>query len=212
MKKKNKGFFITFEGGEGAGKTTLIDRIFEELAMRGLSVIKTREPGGTSLGKEIRKLLLYQETSPVSHQSELFLYLSDRAQHVQEVILPALEAGSIVLCDRFNDSTLAYQGAARAIDIDFVKKLCLAATEGLIPDLTLYLDLDPAIGLARAQKKQAHDRLEKESLEFHTKVRNAFLALAKEEPERFHIIDASQGVDAVFAQAISEVEKALCLK
>lgn len=212
MKRRNKGLFITFEGGEGAGKTTLIDRLFDELSAKGHVVIRTREPGGSALGKEIRTLLLDQEEHPVCSRSELFLYLADRAQHVHQVILPALEEGEIVLCDRFNDSTLAYQGAARALNLDMIKSVCQAATDGLLPDLTLFLDLDPKLGLERAMQKNAHDRLEKESLDFHTKVREAFLHLAKEEPNRFHVIDASQPLDTVYTLALREVETVLCLK
>ncbi|MCB1084956.1 MAG: dTMP kinase [Chlamydiia bacterium] len=211
MKKKHKGLFITFEGGEGVGKSTLIERVFDILTQKGHALIKTREPGGTFLGKEIRKLLLHQETLHVSKESELFLYLSDRAQHVQEVILPSLRAGKIVLCDRFNDSTLAYQGAARALNVELITSLCSAATNGLVPDLTLFLDLDPVIGLRRAMEKEAHDRLEKEPLDFHQKVREAFLSFAKKEPDRFHVIDASQDKETVTAAAIREVEAALCL-
>lgn len=210
MKRKNKGLFITFEGGEGAGKTTLINRVFDELIAKGHSVIRTLEPGGTSLGKEVRELLLHQMKSPICRQSELFLYLADRAQHVQELILPALEAGRIVLCDRFNDSTLAYQGAARSLNVDLLRGLCLAATDGLVPDLTLYLDLDPQVGLSRAKQKNTFDRLEQENLDFHIKVREAFLSLAKEEPERFHTIDASLDVDTVYGAAMQKIESALC--
>ena len=212
MKRKNKGLFITFEGGEGAGKTTLIDRVFETLTTKGHSVVRTLEPGGTSLGREIRELLLHQKTSPVCSQSELFLFLADRAQHVQELIMPALEEGKIVLCDRFNDSTLAYQGAARSLNIELLQGLCLAATDGLVPDLTLFLDLDPSVGLKRAQQKDAHDRLEQEDLTFHHKVREAFLFLAKEEPERFHVIDAEMDVKTVFEKAMKEIDSLLCLK
>lgn len=212
MKRKNKGLFVTFEGGEGAGKTTLINRIYDTLTEKGHSVIKTLEPGGTSLGCDIRKLLLHQNQNPISKRCELFLFLADRSHHVQEVILPALEEGKIVLCDRFNDSTLAYQGAARHLDIKLLRSLCMAATEGLTPDLTLYLDLDPKVGLERARKHDVLDRLEKENLEFHIEVRNGFLSLAKEEPERFHVINAEEDIDGVYAKALAEVESMLCLK
>ncbi|MCB1107980.1 MAG: dTMP kinase [Chlamydiia bacterium] len=209
VKKRNKGLFITFEGGEGAGKTTLINRVFDELSSKGHSVIRTLEPGGTSLGKEIRELLLHQKKSAICRQSELFLYLSDRSQHVQELILPSLNAGRVVLCDRFNDSTLAYQGAARALNVDLLRGLCLAATDGLCPDLTLYLDLDPEVGLSRAKQKNTYDRLEAEKLEFHLKVREAFLSLAEKEPDRFHTIDASKDVDTVYYNAMKEIESLL---
>ncbi len=210
MKRKNKGLFVTFEGGEGAGKTTLINQVYDALTSKGHTAVKTFEPGDTPLGEEIRKLVLLQEERPVCKQSELFLFLTDRAQHVQEVILPALEEGKIVLCDRFNDSTLAYQGVARALDQDLLEKFCLAATDGLTPDLTFYLDLDPKEGLERAQQKEAHDRIEKEAEDFHAKVRAAFLSFAEKEPERFHVIDASQPIKAVYQNAMKEVEAALC--
>ncbi len=212
MKRRNRGLFVTFEGGEGVGKTTQINRIYDTLTSKGHSVVKTLEPGGTRLGIDIRTILLHQDKNPVYKQCELFLYLADRAQHVQEMILPALEEGKIVLCDRFNDSTLAYQGTARNLDIKLLRSLCKAAADGLVPDLTLFLDLDPKIGLARAKKKDAHDRLERENLEFHTKVREGFLSLVEEEPKRFHVIDASQAIDVVYEQSIAEIESVLCLK
>jgi len=210
MKKKSKGLFVTFEGGEGAGKTSFINRAFEELFAKGHDVIKTREPGGTPLGKKIRELLLHEKLTSISRHSELFLFLADRAQHVHNVILPALSSGKIVLCDRFNDSTIAYQGVARALDLPFLKELCTFATEQLCPDLTLYLDLDPTLGLIRAEKAGGHDRLEQEALHFHTKVRTAFLSLAKEEPHRFHVIDAEKSFDTVYLNGMKEIEAALC--
>jgi dTMP kinase len=212
-KKKNKGFFITFEGGEGVGKTTLIDRVFDYLTAKGHAVIKTREPGGTRLGQQIRDLVLHQKEFHPTKRAELFLFLADRSQHVHEVILPALEEEKIVLCDRFNDSTLAYQGAARAFDRAQLKSFCAFAVSDLVPDLTLFLDLDPEIGLVRAQKGKGgtYDRLEKEALSFHQKVRAAFLSFAKEEPERFHVIDATEPTDVVFTLAIQEIDSTLCL-
>lgn len=210
MKRKNKGLFVTFEGGEGAGKTTLISRVHEVLSTKGLRSIKTREPGGTPLGQRIRDLLLHEEEEAMSGRGELFLFLADRAHHVETVILPALEEGNVVLCDRFNDSTLAYQGVARHLDLKMLRSLCAAATNGLNPDLTFYLDLDPKIGLQRVRKESALDRLEKENLSFHQKVREGFLALAKEEPERVHVIDAKKEIEEVYQQVITTVETALC--
>lgn len=212
MKKKNKGLFVTFEGGEGAGKTTLINRIYDTLTEKGYSVVKTLEPGGTPLGCDIRKLLLHQDRNPISKRCELFLFLADRSHHVQEVILPALKEGKIVLCDRFNDSTFAYQGAARHLDIKLLHFLCTVATEGLTPDLTLYLDLDPKVGLERAKKHDIPDRLEKENLEFHTEVRTGFLSFAEEDPERFHVINAEEDIEGVYTKSMTEIESTLCLK
>lgn len=212
-KAKPKGHFITFEGGEGVGKTTLIDLLYDTLQSEGRAVIKTRAPGGTVLGHQIRDLLLHQEEHRPTKKAELLLFLADRAQHVEEVILPALQQGDIVLCDRFNDSTLAYQGAARSFDLEMVRHLCSFATSHLLPDLTFFLDLDPQIGLQRTGRG-AHsdpDRLEKENLEFHTKVRQAFLSFSKEEPSRFHVIDASHSSDVVFNSAIQAIRTVLCL-
>jgi len=211
-KRKNKGLFVTFEGGEGAGKTTLIDRMYNHLRSNGHEVIKTREPGGTRMGYSIRNLVLHQEDPHPTKRAELFLFLADRAQHVEEIILPALEREKIVLCDRFNDSTLAYQGAARSFNPEILKSFCSFAACELVPDLTLFLDLDPAIGLQRAKqsKGDVHDRLEKETAEFHIKVREAFLSFSKEEPHRFHIIDAKQPTDTVFELAQKEIDQVLC--
>lgn len=211
MKRRNKGLFVTFEGGEGAGKTTLINRVYDALSEKGHQAIKTLEPGGTPLGRDIRKLLLHEQKTSICERAELFLFLADRAHHVKTVILPALEEGKVVLCDRFNDSTLAYQGAARHLDIKLLRSLCLAATGGLTPDLTLYLDLDPKVGLERARKHDVPDRLEKENLAFHTEVREGFLSLAKEEPDRFHVINAEKEIEEVYQKAIAEIESVLCL-
>ncbi|MEM8727511.1 MAG: dTMP kinase [Chlamydiota bacterium] len=210
MKRRNKGLFITFEGGEGAGKTTLINRVYDALSATGHRAIKTLEPGGTPLGHAIRKLLLHEEKTSICERAELFLFLADRAHHVKTVILPALEGGKIVLCDRFSDSTLAYQGAARRLDIERLRLLCSAATDGLIPDLTLYLDLDPKVGLERAKKQHLPDRLERENPAFHIELRKGFLSLAREEPERFRVIDAEQEIEAIYRKAIATIESVLC--
>lgn len=212
MKRKNKGLFVTFEGGEGAGKTTLINRVYDALSAKGYHAIKTLEPGGTPLGCGIRKLLLHEQTTSICASAELFLFLADRAHHVKTVILPALEEGKIVLCDRFNDSTLAYQGAARHLDIKLLRSFCSAATSGLTPNLTLYLDLDPKVGLERARKHDVPDRLEKENLAFHAEVREGFLSLAKEEPARFHVINAEEGIEEVYQKSIAEIESVICLE
>lgn len=191
--------FITFEGGEGAGKSTLIDSVYQHLQKQGQKVVKTRAPGGTVTGHLIREMLLHKES--LSPRAELLLFLADRAQHVEEIILPALKEGSVVLCDRFNDSTLAYQGGARGFDKEWVKKLCAFATQNLQPDLTLYLDLDPAEGLRRVDHR-TKDRIEAETLEFHQKIRTAYLEIAQKEPKRFHVLNASQSPKDVFAQAL----------
>jgi dTMP kinase len=192
--------FISFEGGEGAGKSTLIQKIYEEFLKREKSVLLTRAPGGTMTGELIRHLLLHHDEKDISSRCELFLFLADRAQHVEQVILPALKNGQIVLCDRFNDSTVAYQGGARGFDPVWVRKLCHFATNNLEPDVTLYLDIDPHEGLKRVQRSK--DRIEKEDIAFHQKIRMAYLEIAKKEPTRFYVLDASKSPDDVFRQAL----------
>jgi dTMP kinase len=192
--------FISFEGGEGAGKSTLIQKVYEYLIKENKPVLLTRAPGGTMTGELIRHLLLHHDEKDICSRTELFLFLADRAQHVQEVILPALKANKIVLCDRFNDSTVAYQGGARGFDLDWVRKLCHFATKDLEPDLTLYLDIDPHEGLKRVQRSK--DRIEKEAISFHQKIRDAYLSIAKKEPKRFHVLDAFKGPDDVYNHAL----------
>lgn len=190
--------FITFEGGDGAGKSTAISRLKEFLEDQGKEVVSTREPGGVPLGEEIRNILLHSK-SPVTPISELLLFLAARAQHVEEKIRPALQAQKVVLCDRFTDSTLAYQGYARGFPLEKLLPLCELASGGLVPDLTFYLDLDPEIGLQRAVKERnGHDRMEQEEKSFHNRVREGFLKLASLNPARIHQIDASKSPDEVF--------------
>ena len=192
--------FISFEGGEGAGKSTLIQKIYDYLLRLNKPVLLTRAPGGTMTGELIRHLLLHHDEKDVSSRAELFLFLADRAQHVQEVILPALKEHKIVLCDRFNDSTVAYQGGARGFDPEWVRKLCLFATQNLEPNFTLYLDIDPHEGLKRVRRSK--DRIERENIDFHEKIRSAYLSIAKKEPKRFHVLDGSQSPDTVFQDAL----------
>lgn len=196
--------FISFEGGEGAGKSTLIQKIHEHLIRLNKPVLLTRAPGGTMTGELIRHLLLHHDENDISSRTELFLFLADRSQHVQEVILPALAHKKIVLCDRFNDSTVAYQGGARGFDPDWIRQLCHFATQNLEPTLTLYLDIDPHEGLKRV--KRSKDRIEKENITFHQKIRDAYLAIAQKEPQRFHVLDGSQSPDDVFNQALHLLE------
>lgn len=208
MKKavSKSNLFITFEGSDGAGKSTLMQRIEQELASKGQEVISTRAPGGTSLGTEIRELLLTHKLDRnVSPQTELLLFLADRVQHIHEVILPALQAGKVVLSDRFNDSTIAYQGYARGLGVKFTEDLCNTVCENLKPDITFYLDIDPELGLQRVKKLGARDRMESEKLEFYEKVRAGFLLLAEKEPSRIHILDAHQTADEVFTLAMEVI-------
>ena len=208
----NQGLFITFEGGEGAGKTTLIDEVSRALALRGFEVLKTREPGGTRLGEHVRNLLLqHSDDYQISALSELSLFLTSRAQHVEEIILPSLKEDKIVLCDRFNDSTYAYQGVARGLGMEKVRRFCSFVCQQLEPHLTFYLDLDPAIGLRRtkAHEGSQYDRIESEKISFHQTVRKAFHRLAEEEPNRLFILNAEDSAKDVFKQAMDKIEPLL---
>jgi dTMP kinase len=200
-----KGVLITLEGGEGSGKTTEAEALGERLVERGYAVCLTREPGGTALGRAIQGML--EGGRGPAPLAELLLFAADRAQHVQAVIAPALAAGEIVVCDRFADSTVAYQGYGRGLDIALIRRLNEEATRGLKPDLTLLLDLPPEIGLAREGEQL--DVTGRESLEFHQRVREGFLALAKQEAERFVVIDATLAPEEVTERAIAAVEKRL---
>lgn len=200
------GFFVSFEGGEGVGKSTQIKLLAEKLTELGKEVVTTREPGGTPTAEAVRKVLLGNEFTNLSPRSEALLFAGSRADVVANVVDPALSRGAVVLADRYLDSSVAYQGVARGLGAVEVKSLSLWATRGLIPDITIVLDLDPTLGLSRAGKP---DRLESEEISFHHKVRNAFLELAKLEPARFLVIDATQNVNSISQQIISEVIKRL---
>ena len=189
--------FLTVEGVEGSGKSTLLTALAERLKAEGKAVLSTREPGGCPLGERIRPLLLHADWTP-DPNAELFLFLADRAQHVAEVIRPALAAGTQVLCDRYADSTIAYQGYGRGMDVEWLHKLNDFATGGLWPDLTLVLDLPAQTGLLRATRRnaslgtsQAEGRFEAESLAFHERIRQGFLDRARRYPERFCVLDAT---------------------
>jgi dTMP kinase len=186
------GVFIAFEGGEGAGKSTQVRRLQEWLTEEGLVARTTREPGGTALGGKVRAILLDPASAGLSPRAEALMYAADRAQHVHEVLRPALDAGEVVITDRFVDSSLAYQGAGRTIPMDDVRTISRWATQDLRPDLTVLLDLPPEIGLARARGRATADRLESESLDFHQRVRRTFHALAEAEPDRYLVLDARQ--------------------
>ena len=197
------GLFISFEGGDGVGKTTQIRILAELFEEAGVECEATREPGGTDLGIEIRRLLLHGDD--ISSRAEALLYAADRAHHVATRIRPALEHGDVVLTDRYLDSSVAYQGAARSLGVDDVRDLSLWATEGLLPDLTILLDADPAIAAHRVVGRSAPDRLEREVGAFRTPLRQQFLALADAEPGRFAIIDAARPVGEVADDVIEVV-------
>lgn len=190
--------FVTFEGGDGSGKSTQVRLLERYLVQRGQACLVTREPGGTSLGKLIRQAVLEVSEHEIAPAAELFLYLADRAQHVSEVIRPALTSGKIVLCDRFTDSTLAYQGYGRGIDLKLLGQFNDLADGGLRPELTFLLDCPVTVGLARTSCRPSggttsgQDRFEREAVEFHERVRIGFHAMARAEPKRFRIIDSTR--------------------
>lgn len=184
--------FITFEGPEGAGKSSVVSAVAKRLRDAGVDVLTTREPGHGPIGSAIRDILLHGEN--MSAKAELFLFLADRSQHVASVIRPALAEGKLVLCDRYSDSTYVYQAVARGLDRRFIDDANEFATEGLVPDRTFLLDVTPEIGLARLSKK---DRLDGEPIEFHRRVREAFVSLASQNPVRWKVIDASCPLEEV---------------
>lgn len=198
-----KGTFITFEGIEGSGKSTQIVLLADYLIARGFSVSLTREPGGTAIGDQVRKILLDPANTALDPRAELLLYAAGRAQHLAELIGPRLRAGGIVLCDRFSDATLAYQGYGRGLDLEMILALDRLVTEGMRPDFTILLDIDAAAGLSRARGRnsrgglEAEARFENEDLSFHERVRQGYLNLAKREPGRWRVVDASPSPEAI---------------
>lgn len=199
--------FITVEGPEGSGKSSACKRIYEELLHRGYDVILTREPGGIPIAESIREIILNKKNTEMDARTEALLYAAARRQHLVQKVWPALKAGKIVLCDRFIDSSLAYQGGARGLGVDEVLGINLFATEGTLPDLTLLFDIEPEIGLARIAKNQGREvnRLDLEGLDFHHTVRNTFLDLAHRYENRFSVIDASLSEEEVYQKAIQVV-------
>ena len=193
--------FITFEGIEGCGKTTQIKRLGKKMGAHGIPHVTTLEPGGTKIGKRIRQILLDAKNRNLSSLTELLLYIADRSQHVEEVIKPALDQGRWVMCDRFFDATVAYQGAARGQDLKLVRDLNNIATQGIRPDITFLLDCPVEVGLERALRRnetdpeQGQDRFEREKINFHLKVREAYLELAGKHKKRFVVIDATLSTD-----------------
>lgn len=204
-----KGLFVTFEGGDGAGKTTLVRSLTQILEQRGLPVLTTRAPGGTELGERIRDLLLHSKDFCITKRAEFYLFLADRAQHVEQIIRPALEDGRIVLCDRFNDSTIAYQGHARGLSEEKVAAECAFACGGVQPDCTFYLDIPPHIGMQRVQKGGKQDRIEAEAPAFHEEIRRAFLRIANREPQRVHLLDATRPPQEVQTLALEKLDALL---
>jgi dTMP kinase len=200
----NRGVFITFEGMDGCGKTTQMRRLAKRLRKEGRTVLETAEPGGTEIGSQIRRILLDSANHALSPTAELLLYFACRAQNVDQSITPAISEGTIVLSDRFTDSSLVYQGCGRGLGAETVLALDRIACRGLKPDLTLLIDIDLATSLARAEARNQRgnrtDRMEEQEAAFYEKVRDAYLALAAKEPDRFHIIDGRDKLDSVAAQ------------
>ena len=207
-----RGTFITFEGPEGGGKSTHVQELAEQLRAEGRTVLVTREPGGTRLAELIRGLVREEVDDPPVTRSEVLLFLAARAQVVSQVIRPALQRGEWVICDRFADSTFAYQGYGRGLDVDLLRHFNDFATEGLVPDLTVLLDVPPEVSRARLAARQAAtataaDRIEQAGAEFHARLRAGFLELAKAEPARFAVIDASRPLAEVSRQVLAAVRR-----
>lgn len=201
-----KGVFITFEGADGCGKSTQIGLIKKYLDDNNIENILTLEPGATELGRDLRKILLHYE-KPVSNVAETYLYLADRAQHVEFEIKPALDSGIVVLCDRYIDSTLAYQGYARKQNLETIKKLNEIAIDGVVPDLTIVFDIDSEVAQKRLCGEK--DRLEKEGLEFHRALRYGYLEISKQEPNRVKVINADDTIENIHKKVLELVKKYL---
>jgi dTMP kinase len=217
------GYFITFEGVEGCGKTTQIKLLSEFLSAHGIDTVLTREPGGCPIADKIRTILLDAENRALSPLAELMLYAAARAQHVSEVVIPALNTGNVVLCDRFSDATVAYQSFGRGIDRGVIDTLNLLACQGISPDLTVLVDCDPRVGLDRARRRieatsgPREERFELEEMTFHQRVRDGYLQLATDEPNRFLIINGAATIEEIFStistlvlKRIPEAASAFC--
>jgi dTMP kinase len=201
------GLFVAFEGGEGAGKSTQVRRLAEELRSQGREAVTTFEPGDTSVGRELRQILLGHQTGQLDARTEALLYAADRAEHVASVVRPALERGAVCITDRYLDSSIAYQGAGRVLDPADVARISHWATGTLLPHLTIVLDIDPARGLTRFDAPA--DRLESEPLAFHQRVREHFIALAARSPERYLVLDAERSVDDLAEAVLAAVMEQL---
>lgn len=199
-----KGLFITFEGADGCGKTTQMKLLAEYLQNQGHEVVLTREPGGKGLGEKVREILLNYD-GEVSDRCESFLFLADRAQNIDVIVNPAVDAGKIVLCDRHTDSTVAYQGYGRGLDIERINKLNDIAANGRKPDLTFVFDIDTETSMKRVGKEK--DRMESAGLEFHNRVRQGYLEIAKYEPERIKVIDASKSIEEIHKEVLNKIAK-----
>lgn len=201
-----RGKFITIEGTDGSGKSTQIELLMDYLRKKGADVIFTREPGGTQISEKIREIILDVDNSEMTGITEALLYAAARSQHVEEKIIPALEAGKIIICDRFVDSSIAYQGAARGLGAEKIMGINEAALHGIMPDMTLFFDLSPENGILRKKNERALDRLEKEKMDFHEKVYEGYKNLCKKYPERIKPIDADRSIDEVHSEVIEVID------
>jgi dTMP kinase len=201
-----RGVFIVFEGGEGAGKSTQAHLLVEALTSAGHQVTRTREPGGTPAAEAIRNILLSTDNTGLDDRAEALLFAAARGEHTARIIRPALDRGDVVVCDRYIDSSVAYQGVGRDLGVEKVRDLSLWATGGLVPDLTIVLDVDPAVGLGRVERP---DRLEAEPLAWHARVRQGFVDLAAEDPQRYLVLDGSAPVSDIAAQVHAAVRSLL---
>ena len=204
-----EGRFITIEGTDGGGKSTKIEKLVEYLKSMGREVVVTREPGGTNISEKLREILLDAKNSEMTDITEALLYAASRAQHVEEKILPAVKEGKIVICDRFLDSSIVYQGYARGLDIEMIKTINSFALSKIKPDITLFFDIRPEIGILRKKNMHELDRMEQEKIDFHNKVYNGYKALLNENPERIKRIDAEKTIDEVYKQVIEAVNTIL---
>ncbi|MEQ9085727.1 MAG: dTMP kinase [Pontimonas sp.] len=203
------GLFITFEGGDGSGKTTQINLLATWLESQGQTVVLTREPGGTDLGVELRNIVLHRKGF-IAPRAEALLYAADRSHHIHSLVRPALERGEVVVQDRYLDSSVAYQGAGRVLDAEEVRELSLWATERLMPNLTVLLDVPASVAKARqAQTEREYDRLEAEAEDFHTRVRESYLSLAEAEPERFLVVNGELPIEEIHHSIITKVSDLL---
>lgn len=203
------GKFITFEGPDGAGKSTIINLIGDYLEEKGIDFIMTREPGGTNIGEEIREIILDTKNTNMGAETEALLYAAARSQHIHEKIIPMLNEGKVVICDRFLLSSLAYQGVGRELGIENVKMVNDFGLRGIYPDLILFFHIDPEVTLKRKMNASGGDRLEQEGNEFHKKVYEGYNDLLKKYPKNIKIIDARQGIKEVFKKSLEEIEKIL---
>lgn len=206
-----KGLFIVFEGGEGSGKSTMIDKIYEWLKECNYDCIKTREPGGISIAEQIRQVILNKENTKMDARTEALLYTAARRQHLVEKVIPALESGQVVLCDRFIDSSLAYQGFARGIGIDEIYEINKFAVEDCMPDISILFDISPEVGMERINKNSQREvnRLDLENLDFHNKVREGYDTVYKNNKDRMIKINAEESIDEVFENVKNIISKLL---